>query len=351
MAEARTARTSSRHPTCDVTVVMALYNGGTLVTESLESIVTQTIPPRQIIVVDDGSTDVSPKLVADFAKAHRGPSNITVIRKENGGQGSARNAGAEKAGTEFLAFIDQDDTWSRDHVQVLLDGFQDRPELGWIYSDFRQIDAAGKTVRRHFLKETDYRVPEQSFTGMLSRDLMMLPSASLIRTRAFHEGGGFDTQFRGYEDDDLFLRIFQAGWKFAFEPEDVTNYRIHDENSSRQSTFIRSRERFYLKYRNLFETQGPVEVATFRALIAERMTRSFINDAVALNRDNIPGDFRSELRRVAQVILGDIGWSLKRRVVMILVRNTWLVPFLLRANALIKSSTGSKRHAAATEEL
>jgi glycosyltransferase involved in cell wall biosynthesis len=351
MAEARTARTSSRQSTCDVTVVMALYNGGTLVTESLASIVTQTVPPRQIIVVDDGSTDASPTLVADFAQAHRGPSKITIIRKENGGQGSARNAGAEKAVTEFLAFIDQDDTWSPDHLEVLLDRCDNHPELGWIYSDFRQIDATGKTVRRHFLKETRYRVPEQSFTDMLSRDLMMLPSASIIRTRAFHEGGGFDTQFRGYEDDDLFLRIFQAGWNFAFEPRDVTNYRIHDENSSRQSTFIRSRERFYLKYRDLFESQGLAEVAAYRGLIAERMTRSFINDAVALNRDNIPGDFRSELRRVAHLILGDIGWSLKRRVVMILVRNTWLVPFLLRANALLKTSTGSKRHAAATEAL
>jgi glycosyltransferase involved in cell wall biosynthesis len=322
---------------------MALYNGGTLVTKSLESIVTQTIPPRQIIVVDDGSTDASPELVARFAQAHRGPSHITVVRKENGGQGSARNAGVAEALTEFVAFIDQDDTWARDHLEVLLEGFADEPERGWIYSDFRNIDAGGKTVRRHYLKQTHYRVPEQSFTGMLRKDLMMLPSASIIRTRAFHEGGGFDTQFRGYEDDDLFLRIFRAGWSFAFEPRDVTNYRIHSENSSRQSTFIRSRERFYLKYRAVFEALGPDDLNAFRALIAERMTRSFINDAVALNRDNIPGDFRSELRRVAKFILGDLGWSPKRRVVMILVRNTWLVPYLLRINAFLKRNDRSRR--------
>jgi glycosyltransferase involved in cell wall biosynthesis len=349
MTEARNARTSSRLPTCDVTVVMALYNGGDLVGESLESIVTQSIPPRQIIVVDDGSKDASPGLVARFAQTHLGPSKVSVIRKENGGQGSARNAGASKTTTEFLAFIDQDDTWSRDHLEVLLEGFDGEPERGWIFSDFRHINAEGKTFRRHYLKQTHYRVPEQSFTGLLRQDLMMLPSASLIRTRAFREGGGFDTQFRGYEDDDLFLRIFQAGWSFAFEPRDVTSYRIHAENSSRQSSFIRSRERFYLKYRAVFEAQGPEAVATFHALIAERMTRSFINDAVALNRDNIPGDFRSELRRVASFIMGDIGWSLKRRVVMLIVRHTWLVPFLLRMNAMFTRSGRSRRDIGITE--
>ncbi len=343
MAEARSARTSLRQSTCDVTAVMALYNGGDLVRDSLESIVTQTLPPRQIIVVDDGSTDESPGLVARFAQTHRGPSTVTVIRKENGGQGSARNTGAAQTTTEFLAFIDQDDTWSRDHLEVLLEGFADQPQRGWIYSDFRHINAEGQTFRRHYLQQTHYRVPEQSFTGMLSRDLMMLPSATLLRTRAFREAGGFDTQFRGYEDDDLFLRIFQAGWGFAFEPRDVTNYRIHDENSSRQSTFLRSRERFYLKYRAVFEAQGSDDLATYRELIAERMTRSFINDAVALNRDSIPGDFRSELRRVAFFILGDIGWSLKRRVVMMIVRHTWLVSFLLRANALFRRRGGSRR--------
>ena len=343
MAEARNARTSSRQPTCDVSVVMALFNGGDLVGESLESIVTQSVPPRQIIVVDDGSHDASPELVAGFAKAHRGPSQVTLIRKENGGQGSARNVGVAEATTDFVAFIDQDDTWPHNHLEVLLEGLVDEPERGWIYSDFRNINAAGKTVRRNFLKQTHYSVPEQSFTAMLRQDLMMLPSASLIRTRAFREGGGFDTQFRGYEDDDLFLRIFQSGWGFAFEPRDVTNYRIHDENSSRQSSFLRSRERFYLKYRAVFEAQGPHDVARYRGLIAERMTRSFINDAVALNRDRIPGDFRSELRRVASFILGDIGWSPKRRVVMLLVRHTWLVPFLLRMNAMLKLSGRSRR--------
>lgn len=343
MAEARSAHTLLRQPTCDVTVVMALYNGGDLVSESLESIVTQTLPPRQVIVVDDGSQDASPALVARFAQTHRGPSKVTLIRKENGGQGSARNAGAAQTTTEFIAFIDQDDTWSRDHLAVLLEGFAEEPRRGWVYSDFRQINAEGETVRRHYLTQTNYRVPEQSFTGMLSRDLMMLPSASLIRTQAFREGGGFDTQFRGYEDDDLFLRIFQEGWGFAFEPRDVTNYRIHSENSSRQSTFLRSRERFYLKYRAVFESQGSDDVALFRRLIAERMTRSFINDAVALNRDSLPGDFRTELRRVASFILGDIGWSLKRRVVMLIVRHTWLVPFLLRANALFRRRGGSQR--------
>lgn len=336
MATAPTSRRrapSAASGLADVSAVMALYNGGELTREALDSIVTQTLPPREVVIVNDGSTDESLRIVTSYVAKYRGPISFVVTTKENGGQGSARNEGVARAQGAYIAFIDQDDSWPVNHIEVLITHFGDRPDLGWVYSDYCQIDDAGKTVRRGYLKGTHYEVPGSSIYSMIGQDLMMLPSASLIRTRAFRDAGGFDTQFRGYEDDDLFLRIFQAGWAFEFEARPVTNYRIHAENSSRQSSFLRSRERFYFKYRETFEAAGPEAFLEFRRGIAERMTRSFINDAVALNRVDIPGDFRQELIRVAKRVMGDLGWTLKRRVVMMAVRHTSLVPFMLRVNA------------------
>jgi glycosyltransferase involved in cell wall biosynthesis len=243
-------------PVADVTVVLALFNGGDLTRLALDSVVAQSRAPREVIVVNDGSTDGSKELAGRFAKEYRGSVKITLVDKENGGQGSARNLGASRAKTEFLAFIDQDDTWPPDHIEVLLESFDRRPDLGWVYSDFCQIDSDGQMLRRGFLGGTGYAPPASSMFAMLAQDLMMLPSATLIRTRAFSEAGGFDTTFRGYEDDDLFLRIFYAGWSFRFEPRPVTNYRIHADNSSRQSSFLHSRQRFFYKYQSEFFPPG-----------------------------------------------------------------------------------------------
>jgi GT2 family glycosyltransferase len=327
----------------DVTVVLALYNGGDLTRLALESVVAQSLAPREIVIVNDGSTDDSKNLVTRFARAYRGPVKITIVNKENGGQGSARNLGASLAKTEFLAFIDQDDTWPADHIEVLLESFENRPDRGWAYSDFCQIDLDGKMVRRGYLTGTGYTAPASSMFAMLAQDLMMLPSATLMRTRAFADAGGFDTRFRGYEDDDLFLRIFYAGWSFRFEPRPVTNYRIHADNSSRQSTFLHSRQRFFYKYQNEFFPPGSENYMDFRVAITGRMTRSFLLDAIALRGPHVPADYKVELRKVAKDILSNLGWTMKRRVIMIVVRNPYLVPLLIEIWGRVNKNSRANR--------
>jgi glycosyltransferase involved in cell wall biosynthesis len=323
--------------------VLALYNGGDLTRLALDSVVAQSLVPREMVIINDGSTDASKDLVMRFAKAYRGPVKVTIVDKENGGQGSARNLGASLAKTEFLAFIDQDDTWPTDHIEVLLESFEGRPDLGWVYSDFCQIDADGKMLRRGYLSGTGYTAPASSMFAMLAQDLMMLPSATLIRTSAFAAAGGFDTRFRGYEDDDLFLRIFYAGWSFRFETRPVTNYRIHADNSSRQSSFLRSRQSFFYKYQTEFFPPGNDYYEDFRGAIGGRMTRSFLLDAVATRGPHVPADYKGELRKVAKDILSNLGWTVKRRVIMTVVRNPYLVPALLKVWGSVNKTARANR--------
>jgi glycosyltransferase involved in cell wall biosynthesis len=295
------------------------------------------------VIVNDGSTNGSKDLVTRYAKAYRGPIAITVINKENGGQGSARNLGASYATTEFLAFIDQDDTWPTDHIEVLLESFGQRPDLGWVYSDFCHIDVDGHMLRRGYLTGTGYEAPGTSIFAMLAQDLMMLPSATIMRVRAFTDAGGFDPDFRGYEDDDLFLRIFFAGWSFRFEPRPVTNYRIHSENSSRQSTFLHSRLRFFRKYFDEFFPPGTEYHEEFRGAIGGRMTRAFLLDAVSLQGIHVPADFKTEMIKVAKQIFSSLGWTMKRRVIMVVLRRPSVVPALLNLRGFVKKTSRSTR--------
>jgi glycosyltransferase involved in cell wall biosynthesis len=90
----------------DIDVIIPVYNGADFVSDALSSALGQSLPPRRVIVVDDGSTDATPVILS----AVRDP-RLLVLRKANGGLSSARNAGLQAAESEWVAFLDADDVW------------------------------------------------------------------------------------------------------------------------------------------------------------------------------------------------------------------------------------------------
>jgi len=328
-------------PHSDTTVVMALFNGGELTRVAVESVLSQTRPPRELIIVDDGSTDDSVAIVERFLKTRASSVPVRFISQPNSGQGAARNAGVAAATSEFIAFIDQDDTWPHDHIEVLSEHLMKGARLGWVYSDFCQIDREGAVVRRSVLAETKYSHPADNVLSFLGQDLFMLPSASLIRTQAFTSAGGFDTQFRGYEDDDLFISMLDDGWAFAFEPRPVTNYRVHSGNTSRNTSFLKSREKFFCKYRDELATTTEGRTA-FTAALSDRMTRAFLMDAISMHKGVTSAEYKAELYRVAKVIFSSLGWNPKRRAVLLAIRSRVFLHTLLyvwfRANPVAREN-------------
>ncbi len=96
-------------PIPSIAVVIPLYNGSRHIEEALSSVFKQTVPASEIIVVDDGSTDndAGAAVVERLAKTH----SVTLLRKANSGQSSARNLGVRHSNSELIAFLDQDDVW------------------------------------------------------------------------------------------------------------------------------------------------------------------------------------------------------------------------------------------------
>ena len=97
-----------------ITAIIPLYNGAEFIEGSLNSVLTQTLPPVKIVVVDDGSADAGPAIVERMARQHN---NISLLSKPNGGQSSARNLGAAHAQTPLIALLDQDDIWYPHHLE------------------------------------------------------------------------------------------------------------------------------------------------------------------------------------------------------------------------------------------
>ena len=223
-----------------IAAIIPLYNGAPYIRRAIESVLRQSLPPTGIIVVDDGSTDNGPQVVEKLARGHP----INLLHKPNGGQGSARNFGIARSSCDLIALLDQDDVWYCNHLERLARFFLEPRaiELGWAYSNVDEIDQQGRLMVRSVLRLFDnVQHPKRDVHGCLRTDMYVLPSASLISRKAFEAVGGFDEGLRGYEDDDLFLRLFRAGYDNVYVDEALSQWRMFSGSSSYSPSMAISR--------------------------------------------------------------------------------------------------------------
>jgi glycosyltransferase involved in cell wall biosynthesis len=213
-----------------IAVIIPLYNGELYIRAAIESVFRQSLPPTEVIVVNDGSTDNGPMFVEQLALEHP----ITLLHKPNGGQSSARNMGIAHASSSLIALLDQDDIWYSDHLVQLVKPFrrQRTIELGWVYSDLDEIDRQGRLIARSILRFVGNQNPKRDLHSCLRTDMFILPSASLMSRKAFEAVGGFDERLHGYEDDDLFLRMFRYGYDNVFLDRSLSQWRIFTGSAS-----------------------------------------------------------------------------------------------------------------------
>jgi glycosyltransferase involved in cell wall biosynthesis len=250
--------------TARVTAVLPLFNGRRFLRDAVRSVIAQTVAPCELIIVDDGSTDGS----LDELDSLTAPFPIRILRQDNRGQSAARNLAAREAAGDYLAFLDQDDRWYPQHVERLVAPLEENAAAGWAYSDFDEMDGDGHVVTHAFLCAAGVKHPKRTIMDCVAHDLMVLPSASIVRRSAFEEAGGFDEELCGYEDDDLFVRFFRLGWESAFIDTPLVRFRVHANGSSTSPAFIRSRMRYAAKLEAILPDDP-------------RMLRYYVSDAIA----------------------------------------------------------------------
>lgn len=261
-----------------IAAVIPLYNGGKYIREAIESVLAQTLPPTEIVVVDDGSTDDGPEIVAEMAAAHP----ITLLRKPNGGQASARNFGIAHTTSELIALLDQDDAWYPDHLTRLAAPFRRfaSPTIGWVYGNLDEVDEAGRMVIRLCLRLAPHPHPKRDIFACLGSDMFVLPSATLISRTAFDAVGGFDERLSGFEDDDLFLRIFRAGFDNVFIDRAVTRWRIHSHSASFTPRMAVSRMIYFRKLLAAFPDEPTRDRYYARQYLAPRFLPWIVHEYV-----------------------------------------------------------------------
>jgi glycosyltransferase involved in cell wall biosynthesis len=244
-----------------VSVIIPTYNSAAFVSEALDSILSQTCPVTEIIVVDDGSTDSTREIVSGYHE-------VQCIEKNHEGPSAARNAGIRQAKSKYVAFLDSDDLWLPDKIEKQMMAFAAYPDAGWSFSTLWFFGAGGNAevpsdpFRPKALRAwlDTRRIREGVAFGRVYRLLLRancVNTSSVVVCRdALIDAGLFDPAMTHGEDHDLWLRLARR-WPAAFIVDPNSRVRIHSSElsgawNSRQDLFYRSSIEILTKHRRAF---------------------------------------------------------------------------------------------------
>ncbi|MCB0254097.1 MAG: glycosyltransferase [Anaerolineae bacterium] len=238
-----------------LSVIIPAYNAAAYVRQTIDSALNQTRPGIEIIVVDDGSTDATPDILASFGD------RIRTIRQPNQGPAAARNRGITSASGTWLAFLDADDLWLPDYARIMMERAKQTSEdvaaiaCGWQHIDVNGIPE-GQAVALNF--------KSVSFKQLLLGNRFP-PVAVVARRSAVMLSGGFDESIYGVEDWDLWLQMTLRGYKIISVREVLAAYRQVPGSVSRN--VIRLRDNSFKVLGKVFESSLlPPHLASLREL-------------------------------------------------------------------------------------
>ncbi len=204
-----------------ISVVIPTYNRAPLLLEALRSLISQTFPNWEAIVVNDSSEDNTVEVVRAF-KDQR----IRLVDfSSNGIIGACRNKGIRHSQSEIITFLDSDDTWYPKRLERVYEILCKRQEVDLVCHDQWLVDSNGGG---RLLKHGPYA----RYEDLLFKANCVTTSAVIMRGEFLRQAGGFSesVRFVGIEDYDLWLRLARLGCRFEYLHEVLGNYRVHSSN-------------------------------------------------------------------------------------------------------------------------
>lgn len=188
----------------EVSVIIPVYNRRELITRAVDSVLTQTLPPTEIILVDDGSTDGTREIVENLAA--RNP-NVCLIVQANAGSSAARNRGIEAAKGEWIAFLDSDDVWIPEKLANSFALVEREPDIDFVHTNWLAHYPDGR--REAGKKILDLNCLDCRFY-LLQRFYTKTSTVVMRRDLALRLGSLFPTDIKVYEDYEFFWRAIMA---------------------------------------------------------------------------------------------------------------------------------------------
>ncbi len=211
-----------------VSVIIPTFNRVTLLERALNSVLEQTLPANEVIIVDDGSTDNTVSTLQSLYSKNEFP-KVTFIEQENLGVSAARNTGINAAKYEWIALLDSDDVWHHNKLEKQIQALKNAPEYLICHSDEVWIRNGRRVNKKN---------KHQKFSGHIFQHCLPMcvisPSAVLIHRSIFDKVGLFDETLPACEDYDLWLRICSRYPVLYIDEALITKHGGHDDQLSRK---------------------------------------------------------------------------------------------------------------------
>ena len=200
---------------CMVSIITPVFNQEKYIEETIESVLAQTYPYIEYIIVDDGSTDSTPKILGNYT------GKIKIICQQNQGQSAALNNGWRLSTGTLLSYLSADDILKPNCVEEIV---KVKNKSCVIYIDYDLIDANGELLKHNLCEDFNSK--------RLVEDLVCQPGVGAFFTReAYESAGGWDTNIRQIPDFDFWLRMHTKG-DFFHLAKNLGQFRIHDQSGS-----------------------------------------------------------------------------------------------------------------------
>lgn len=212
-----------------VSVIIPTFNSGRYISKAVESVLSQTHIPDEIIVVNDGSTDNTLRSLEKFGD------KINYIEIENSGPAKARNVGIRHSSTEYIAFLDADDEWLPEKILKQMTFMEENPDYALVYCD--RILHDGDSIldyKSTYIKSGQLYIGDVFWEMLKTGGGCFATSCVMLRKEVLTSVGLFDEDLYTAEDTNLWLRIAYRH-KIGFVPQVLVKKRIHSENISHKN--------------------------------------------------------------------------------------------------------------------
>ena len=226
-----------------VSVIIPTYRHPEYVLKAIESVFSQTYTDHEVIVINDGSPDNTGELLKPLSDSGR----IQYIEQSNAGQAAARNRGITEAKGEFVAFLDDDDSWPPDKLAWQIEVLENSPQAVVVYG-YAEIRCGNHRGRQPASTGPSGNI----FSQFAQNGYIRSPGQTLIRRDHLVRIGGFDSTLWGVDDWDLWLRLTALG-EFIYEDRLALIYLEHENNAT-------------LKFHKMFKNAKKVRCKHFRKI-------------------------------------------------------------------------------------
>jgi glycosyltransferase involved in cell wall biosynthesis len=204
-----------------VSIIMPAYNVQGTISTSIQSVLDQHYDQWELVIVNDGSTDNTSAIIEQYT----GDSRVKIINQKNAGISSARNTGIQHAKGDYIAFLDSDDLWSPKKLKTQIDFHINHPEIKISHTYYSVFDT-----------KSNNKLPFKIFQSTKTKQGLLYPTLCyqntigiltvMIKKEVLDHVGLFDTTLFTFEDQELWIRIAKAHYRFGYIAKNLAYYRL-----------------------------------------------------------------------------------------------------------------------------